>query len=439
MNAAAATRKSPDGEESRLSSKERMLCSLLVFFIAALFIPGLTWLYNVGMWVLFVAGFYLATPAQKWTAIRSQRSLQWLLLFFLVNLVSALLSHNLEEGISWLGIRISLLVFPLAIGTLSIRPVVFYRMILYFSLVISAAALLALVVAAVKAGTRHDPSLLYNDNLTDLYTLQSVYFALLVNLAIIGYAWLWVNGLIRHKAMVLAAIVLLVFCQCLLASRVSLIFLVSAATCFVAWWAHSRKRLGILLIFFPVVAALVLAFTLIFPKSVNRFRELGFGHYDYQSQARESHFNGQLTAAQWNGANIRLAIWNSSSAVIKRHWLTGVGIGDKMDSLLAQYRVLGFDFGIKSRRNLHNSYLDVLFTMGVIGLTFFLVAFAWIPLRDAWLRADGWAFAVIACFLLAMFPETYLDRTVGNTFLSFFYSLLAARTAGYRVQNGTAA
>jgi O-antigen ligase len=172
----------------------------------------------------------------------------------------------------------------------------------------------------------------------------------------------------------------------------------------------------------------------LFPKTLNRFRELGYSTFNYTSTARESHFNSELTASQWNGANIRLAIWESSAPVIRRHWLRGVGIGDKMDSLLAQYKAVGFDFGVKSRRNMHNTYLDLLFTMGVIGLVLFLIAFAFYPLAQAWKYQDGWIAAVVICFLFALFPETYLDRTVGNTWLSFFAALIVARTAAYKEQ-----
>ncbi|MDE3250464.1 MAG: O-antigen ligase family protein [Bacteroidota bacterium] len=422
----------PSRGQTGLSQREKWLYYLLLFFFMALFVPGITWLYNAAMWLIFLYSFRFSTVAEKWAALRSRKGLQWLLLFFTINLISGFFSHNRQESLSWIGIRISLLVFPFALGTIQIRPAFFLFIIRSFSGVIASVAGITLLIALGRALLSQDPSLLYNDNLTSIYELQSVYFALLVNLALIGYAWLWAQRRLVVNSVTITAILVLFVVQCLLASRISLIFLGLAVIGFGAYWAYTNQQWKRVFLVFALLAASVVVFFFFFPKTLNRFRELGYAHFNYHSTARESHFNSELTAAQWNGANIRLAIWESSAPVIKRHWLFGVGIGDKMDSLLSRYKTVGFDFGIRTRRNMHNTYLDLLFTMGTIGLFVFLLAFAIHPLSQAWRYRDGWIAAVTICFLFAMFPETYPDRTIGNTYLSFFAALIVARTAAYK-------
>lgn len=432
MRQGAAIPEDPSEGLTNCSAKEKGLYYLLLFFFVALFVPGITWLYNAAMWLIFLYSFGFNTMPRKWAALRSRKGLQWLLLFYLLNLVSGVFSHNQQESLSWAGIRISLFVFPFALGTIDIRPAFFRLIIRSFSQIIAGVAAITLLLAAGRALLLHDPSLLYNDNLTSVYALQSVYFALLVNLALIGYAWLWVHRWIGMDRWKIAGLLVLFVVQCLLASRISLIFLALMLIVAGIAWAYKKQQWRRLLMFYAILAVAVIGFFFLFPKTLNRFRELGYAKFTYTSRAKESHFNSELTATQWNGANIRLAIWESSAPVIKRHWLTGVGIGDKMDSLLSQYEARGFYFGVKTRRNMHNTYLDLLFTMGAIGLFVFLAAFAFYPLCRAWQQQDGWIAAVTICFLFAMFPETYLDRTVGNTYLSFFAALIVARTAAYK-------
>ena len=64
----------------------------------------------------------------------------------------------------------------------------------------------------------------------------------------------------------------------------------------------------------------------------------------------------------------------------KANWLAGTGLGDKLDVMMDIYRQKGFMFGYKTKRNLHNNYLDVWITFGVIGLVLFLAGWLLLPL-----------------------------------------------------------
>jgi O-antigen ligase len=279
--------------------------------------------------------------------------------------------------------------------------------------------------AARVAGTR-DWSLLYNDNLSDIIQLQSIYFAMLINIALLGLGYLMVkkSSLVSRKAWWILIIFLPV--HFLLASRMAIIFLYSFVFIFSCYTIVYRKKLwqGLALAAGLLAAALLLLF--FFPKTVNRFREMAYTHFDYNSQAKESHYNMALTPDQWNGANIRIAVWECAWTVTRDHPLLGTGLGDKMDELKKAYAAKGFVFGIQNNRNVHNTYLDVWMSLGLIGLLLFLTGFFALPAAACIKTRDWFGLLVIACLFMSLITESYLDRTVGNTMLAFFSSFIAS-------------
>jgi O-antigen ligase len=163
----------------------------------------------------------------------------------------------------------------------------------------------------------------------------------------------------------------------------------------------------------------------LFPKTLNRFKELTYTKFNYSSTARESHFNMALTPDQWNGANLRIAVWGCAWTVAQNHMLLGTGLGDKMAMLKKQYAQKGFVFGINTNRNVHNSYLDVWMSLGLIGLLIFLMGFFILPYVLCIKTGDWYGMLVITCLGISIITETYIDRTIGNTILSFFLSFIA--------------
>jgi len=423
-----------DAPAASFNRKEKTFYYLCLLFFFAVYAPGISWLYNVCMWLLFVYGFLFNTPAEKWNILKMRPSMMVIILFFLFNCVSALLSDNLKEGISWVGIRISLLIFPLALGTISISPQLKDRIILGFVAATGCAAVLCLVYALVRTLNTGDWSLLYNDNLSDITHLQSIYFAMLINIALLGLGYLTIkkSPLISRDAWWLLVVFLPV--HFLLASRIAIIFLYSFVFIFSCYTMLYRKKWWQGFALAGGLLATGLLLLLLFPKTINRFKEIEYTHFDFNSHAKESHYNAALTPEQWNGANIRIAVWQCAWAVTRNHPLFGTGLGDKMDELKKAYAEKGFYFGIQNNRNVHNTYLDVWMSLGIIGLLLFLTGFFVLPVVTCIKTRDWYGLLVLACFFMSLITETYLDRTVGNTMLAFFISFIT----GYK-QPGPAA
>ena len=179
--------------------------------------------------------------------------------------------------------------------------------------------------------------------------------------------------------MILSVVFLFVMSY-LLASRNLMLVLYAFTIAFAIYHIFKRKKFreGVI-----VILGLLLGIFLIFkffPKTFNRYRELVYFHFDYQNLGKESHYNMAVTKDQWNGANFRVAAWRCGWELFLRSPIKGVDIGDKKDALMDKYREKKFQFGLQTQKNVHNNYLDILYSMGIIGLGLFLVGWLVLPL-----------------------------------------------------------
>ena len=407
--------------------KEKLLYFVLLLFFFSLYAPGISWLYNVCMYIFFVYSFFYNSISEKWVLLKQRKEIILILCFFLLNLISALLSKNFQEGIGMLGIRISLAFITFGIGTIFIKKFLKERIIFGFAFATTTAAIGILIYGLWRASKNGDLSLLYNDNLSNIINLQSIYFAMLINITIFSFIYLWINkSTLINKQVLIPLFFILFIVHFLLASRIAIIILYGSTFIFAFYHIFKRKLIveGITLI----VGLLIGMFLMLkfFPKTINRFKELTHTKFDYKSMGKESHFNMELTEDQWNGANLRIAVWECAWTVIKNNIIIGTGLGDKMDELKKQYAKKEFYFGIKTNRNLHNNYLDVWISLGLIGVIIFLLGFIVLPIFYCINSKDWYGLLIIISFMLSMISETYMDRTVGNTMLAFFVAFITS-------------
>ena len=161
-----------------------------------------------------------------------------------------------------------------------------------------------------------------------------------------------------------------------------------------------------------------------FPKTINRYKELAYTQFDYKSMGEESHYNMEVTKDQWNGANFRIAAWRCGWELFLSSPLKGVDIGDKKDVLMDKYREKDFQFALKTQKNVHNNYLDILYSMGLIGLSLFLVGWVILPLIYANRYKDWLSVFILLTFAIAWITEIYFDRSLGGMLTGFFIPFL---------------
>ncbi|RYD69058.1 MAG: O-antigen ligase domain-containing protein, partial [Sphingobacteriales bacterium] len=220
------------------------------------------------------------------------------------------------------------------------------------------------------------------------------------------------------------AIIFLFVISYLLASRNMMLILYISTLIFSFYFILTKKKYIQGVAFLLVLFLVVFAIWNLFPQTINRFRELAYTQFNFQSQAKESHYAGDLTPDQWNGANFRLAAWQCGWELFKEHPIKGVDLGDKNDALLSVYTQKKFQFAIDTRKNVHNNYLDILYSMGVAGLFLFLTGWILLPLIKTVRYRDPLAGLMILTFALAMVTENYFDRSMSALLFGFFIPFL---------------
>lgn len=404
-----------------------ILPSLLLLFFASLFLSALVPLKVILLGLLLLYALLEGKWASKLALFRSRPHIWWMLAFAVWLLISAfILSDNQKDAFRFLQLRIPLLIFPLAFGFLYIDRQQRNRLLLFMAWLTTLAALACLIAAVITYARTSDSAFLYNDSLSLLVGQQSIYTSLFVNISIYIFVFtlLFEKQSPGRKALQAAALIFLFAFSYLLASRNMMLILYISTLAFLFYYLFGRKRYlegATLLMGLFIAGFLVYKF---FPKTLNRFKELTVTSYDYKSLAAESHYAGTFSADQWNGANFRLAAWPCGWQLFKEHPVTGVGLGNKRDALNRVYAQRDFQFAIKTKKNIHNNYLDILFSTGLIGFLLFFAGWLLLPVIRLIRARDTLALFIVATLVLAMITEVYFDRSLGAMTFGFLICFL---------------
>jgi O-antigen ligase len=418
-----------DDQAGLLSIKDKLLYVLVVIFFITFYPSHIPSVNVVSLVILSLYSFFIyGSFREKWQLLRQRKEVLAMAAFYLLHIVSSICSKNVAEGFSWTVIRMPLFVFPVAMGFVYIKQALKERILFVYAVITTITVLFCFIWSIVASIIHNDSSLLYNDNLTYVLDKQSIYIALLTNVAIFSFAYLLYikSPLVAKKGLLYTSLFILLMAIFFLASRIALITLFGSAVCVAVWYIVQKRKLKLLGLLVAGIVAVVVLLITVFPKTWNRFQELGFTHYEYTHKGEESHFDIPVTAEQWNGANIRLAVWHCGWELVKQHPVFGVQLGDKVDLMMDTYKAKKFDFAYETRRNMHNNYLDVLVTFGFAGLLLFLWAFLFEPLRQCIRHKDYFGVFVIAAFMLSFIPETYFDRSNGNMAFAFFIAFIVS-------------
>jgi O-antigen ligase len=402
-----------------------LFVSFLLFFIS-LFIQRMASSITAGMCVLGAVALFYNSPVQKIQLFRERKWIWFMFAFAFMLLISFLFSDNKTAGTQFILRRIPLLIFPLTIGLITISKKQRDMILLGGGVVVAIACFFTSVYALIRFQETGNSAWLYNDALTYFIRQQSIYTSMLVNISIYTFVYYLLNyQLVKwKKVMLIAATGFLLIISYLLASR-NLMLLLYASIIAFAIYIIIRKRkymagIGLL----AVIALVIAVIFLFFPKTINRFKELAFTQFNYESQSKESHYAGELTPDQWNGANFRLAAWPCGWKVFKSNPVTGVGLGDKKDELMKIYEEKKFQFAINTGKNVHNNYLDILMATGIVGLLLFLLGWMILPLIRIVRGKDELGFLILISFVIAMLTENYFDRSLGAAMFAFFVAFL---------------
>jgi O-antigen ligase len=433
-----------DLEGKDFSRNEKILYFLLAGFFITLYLPRMPVVNNCFTGLIVLHSFLYNSWVEKKRLLKDRKALFFIFAFFGIHILSAVFSNNKQEAINMLGMRIPLLLFPLSLGLITIGKELKYRILLIYCLTAVLAAIVCLAVAYLQYRKWQDASYLYDDSLTAVIDRQSIYFSLMVDFALFGFTYLLLKRsfTLEHPGGAYLSISFLLVIQFMLASRIAIIGLYCGLLVIALVYMIKRRKLlagsALVLALIVVVAGLVH----FFPNTMNKFKELTYTSYQFDAHPVENRINrinpgpiqspspnpnpnsNRVDPEQWNGMNIRLAVWKCAWELVGHNWVLGVQLGDKQDKLMAVYRSKHFDYALATRRNMHNTYLDVLCSFGIIGLAVFLLGFLIYPAIGCYKANDALGGFILISFAISLFTETYIDKSVGCILLGFFVSFL---------------
>jgi O-antigen ligase len=423
-----------------MTRKEKVLLTLILIFLTTLFIPWFKLVNILAAISLGLCAFFFNSWKgdlivswktnfrdlfrQKWQLLKKRKWLQWMLFFFMMIAVSVLLSSDFHKALRYLDPRLPLLYFPIGVGLLELRKDFKEKVLLSFAWLTTAIVFFCLCWAVNRSHFFHKPEFLYNDSLTEVLGQQSIYISLLVNLSIYVFSYYILYKQSKYRWWMTGAVLFLFAMSYLLASRVMMVVLYATTIAFAFYYILKRQKylegIGLLVGLF---LGLFIIFKF-FPKTFNRFKELEYPQFNYQGMGGESHYNMQVEESQWNGVNLRMAVWRCGWELFLANPIKGTDIGDKKDELMEKYREKKFRFALETRKNVHSNYVDILYSMGIIGLGLFLIGWILLPLIYARHHQDWLSVLIILTFAAAWISEIYFDRSLGGMLTGFFIPFL---------------
>lgn len=365
--------------------------------------------------ILIFAVHWLTWLIRKPSDFSWSNKLMWLFVaFFMLTAASVLYSENVSVAIFALDKKISLLIFPLVLGTSP--PISSYRFDRLMVIAVSStslAILFCLSAAFFRMVSGVEGGFFWKDLTAPLNEFHPTYLSLYINFHI---GWLLIYFFEKRKflthgntILIFGVIAFFYLSLALLSSKIHL--LLSVCVPFIAAFCRLSKRS--LLRIIPLFIAVVCIFALILKdiKTWERFKHIH--NFSYRLDAPVNTFN-EFT--------IRLAIAECSWIIIRNNMAFGVGIGDVYDELDKVYRAVEYKFGYLDQQNPHNEYLSQWLATGMVGLVLML-GILFLLFKRA-IKDKRYDFLILLILFAVTFAiESLLERQKGIVLFSLLTSL----------------
>lgn len=168
------------------------------------------------------------------------------------------------------------------------------------------------------------------------------------------------------------------------------------------------KSKAVLIGSFLVVVMGFIAFMFV-PEIKNRYAELW---------SKEGYVKNEVTST-----GIRLVLWENSLELIKESPVFGYGIGDNQELFALQMESKGYHILAYKKTNCHNQYLQFLLSIGLVGLSFFVLSILWL-FSFFYKNKVHLGLSLVSFFLMVFVSESFLERQNGIITYALFISLM---------------
>lgn len=335
-----------------------------------------------------------------------------LIAFYLLHLVSVLYSDNKQAAFSDVGLKLSLLICPLVLGSVaSLDREKLHKVLKLFVLSSAASALVCLGYAAYQLQFKGNGAFSYAE--LSLF-IPVGYYAMYLAFAAFLVLYHWLLSVRKFSLLHFLLIALFSVMIVMLTARAQLLtYLVIMAG--IGFSFFKRKygwlaSLGVMVFFLAIFSSIAYLSPGTKLRMISAWKELS-------AQKKETH-NENL-----GGISARFIIWEFGKEIIHENPIFGVGNGDADDLLVEKASQQDIPVIYQNRLNLHNQYLQTTVELGLLGLGVLLLGLLF-PLIIS-VRSN---FGIYTCFSLliifSFFTESVLDRQAGLIFFAFFSAFL---------------
>ena len=339
--------------------------------------------------------------------------------FYLLHLASLVYSVNTTVAYNDLALKITLLLLPVFILSVSLFPQNKKLLLLHlFAISMVSMAVYDLYNSFLEYETSNSISVFYYKNLPHLLVGKPHYLAWYYSFAI----FIALREIIVVKKARIAwtfASIILLFSLILLSSRAYLFaFLLIASISALVWISKkesSKGRLFKILGAFAILLGIIIAVPNTRERIADTFVEL----------------NNLVDSSDYRQTNPRVYIWKYSIELIAEKPILGYGIGDAKEELSKALKNCDALFWNGNKNvplhrkslNFHNQFLQTWAEVGILG--FLLLLF--LMIRPFYIKNQHPLFLIfVGLTLIGFLTESMLERQAGVVMFAFMYPLLSS-------------
>lgn len=410
-----------------------------VFFgsliLVAVTLPFSNLLINtLSIWIM-IASWLIISPIKEKILLFKSNRLLWLFSSLFIIYAIGLIYGDLKLGLFEVEKRLSLLIFPVILGTstkINFKKIKIILVSFSFScIIISLICFVHTIYINYLRGINFKSgSRVYFSNLTEIYGFHSSYFSLYIVFSIFILLYIWFqnrNMSLFVKILLGFVVIYLIIFIFLLASRIGLISLVVLAISALMFYFYKKRK-----ILYGIAAAIIFSASILlslqfFPTLNSKFKGL---------------INLGTENSEYSGSGIRLDLWENTITIIKDNLLLGVGTGNLQPALQNIFKTKDFTQPYqnylnphnKDQLNSHNQFLDILATLGIFGGLIFLGCL-FFSLYLAYINKDFFFAVFILLFIFLSLVEVPLATQKGVVWYAFFNSLFAFHSYKIKLVN----
>lgn len=372
---------------------------------------------TIACWI--VLGLYRLLDKSERELMRSRLlfngSHLWLIAYYAVLLIGLLNTSNFKSAVLDLQIKLSFLLVPLIIGTLSDKD----RNLGAIKTAFIAGTGIACVVSWINGLTGfyhdHETRHLFYSDLGKLI-MHPTYFSMYINLALLFMVDKNASTALK-SIRIIEVLLFLLFMATLafLSARMALFTAFSSILTYMIFLYRKGRVSRNGMAGYAGIMVSGIFFIFLAEGLTGRMGQLS---------AVVENENQQPSDSAYNSTSGRMEIWRESLQLLPSHWITGTGTGDIKDELMKQYARNGFEYGFGKKLNPHNQFLQTWLAHGLAGI-FVLIAIFIHPLMKRRYSSDLLLLPVLLIFFLNGLTESVFEVQKGVLLFSSFYCLLA--------------